>query len=63
MIETERLIISELSSKDSSFILELYNDPDFIKYISDRGIRTEMDAQQFIESGPRASYAEHGHGL
>lgn len=63
MIETERLIISELSSKDSSFILELYNDPDFIKYISDRGIRTETDAKQFIESGPRASYAEHGHGL
>lgn len=63
MIETERLIISELSSKDSSFILELYNDPDFIKYISDRGIRTETDAKQFIGSGPRASYAEHGHGL
>ncbi len=62
-IETEQLTLSELSSKDAPFILELYNDPDFLKYIGDRGIRTLTDAKQFIEDGPCSSYAEHGHGL
>jgi len=63
IIRTDRLILSELEQKDAPFILELYNDPDFIKYIGDRGIRSLYDAEQFIETGPRASYVEHGHGL
>ncbi len=63
MIETERLTLSELTVKDAPLILALYNDPDFLKYIGDRGIRSITDAEQFIETGPQASYIEHGHGL
>ena len=62
-IETERLTLSELKSKDAPFVFELYNDPDFLKYIGDRGIGSISDAELFIETGPIASYAEHGHGL
>ena len=63
IIETERLTLSKLELVDAPFIFELYNDPDFIKYIGDRGIRSLSDAKQFIETGPQASYSEHGHGL
>ncbi|MBT3675137.1 MAG: GNAT family N-acetyltransferase [Candidatus Marinimicrobia bacterium] len=62
-IETERLTLSELETKDAPFVFELYNDPDFIKYIGDRGIGSISDGEKFIETGPRTSYAEHGHGL
>ena len=62
-IEAKRLNLTELSAKDGSFIFELYNDKDFINHIGDRGIRTIMDAERFIESGPRSSYTDNGHGL
>ena len=63
IIETERLTLSELSIKDAPFVFELYNDPDFLKYIGDRGVGSIADAKKFIETGPKASYVLHGHGL
>jgi [ribosomal protein S5]-alanine N-acetyltransferase len=44
-------------------MLELLNDPDFIRNIADRGVRTEDEAQRYILEGPGASYEQHGFGL
>ncbi len=48
---------------DAPFILELLNDPDWLRYIGDKGVRTLDDARHYIESGPRAMYARFGFGL
>ncbi|HEU0052292.1 MAG TPA: GNAT family N-acetyltransferase, partial [Longimicrobium sp.] len=40
----------------------LTNDPDWLRHIGDRGIRTADDARAYIEN-IRSSYARHGHGL
>jgi RimJ/RimL family protein N-acetyltransferase len=61
--ETERLRLRRLSSDDAAFILELLNDPDFIRNIGDRGVRTVHDACEYIRSGPMASYERFGFGL
>jgi [ribosomal protein S5]-alanine N-acetyltransferase len=61
--ETARLRLRELASGDACFIVELMNDPDFLLYVGDRGVRTPEDAQRYIASGPAASYARHGFGL
>ena len=50
VIETSRLILSELKTEDAAFILKLYNDQDFISYIGDKGIRSIKDAEKFIGS-------------
>lgn len=63
MIFSERLTLRELNTDDAPFILELLNDPDFHRYIGDRGIRTLDDAENYIQQGPAVSYAQHGHGL
>ena len=63
IIETDRLTLAELQIEDAPFILELYNDPDFIKYIGDRNIHSIFDAKKFIKIGPQASYTENDHGL
>ena len=63
IIETDRLTLAELQIEDALFILELYNDPDFIKYIGDRNIQSIVDAEKFIKIGPQASYTENDHGL
>lgn len=63
ILETERLILREIVESDSEFILDLLNQPSFIKHIGDRNVRTVDDAKDFIENRYRASYAEHGFGL
>ena len=63
IIETSRLILCELKTEDAAFIFKLYNDPDFILYIGDKGIRSINDAEKFIEDGPKKSYKDYHHGL
>jgi RimJ/RimL family protein N-acetyltransferase len=63
IIETERLLIRQLTADDDAFILELLNEPGFIKNIADRGVRTLDDARGYIANGPVKSYADNGFGL
>jgi [ribosomal protein S5]-alanine N-acetyltransferase len=63
ILETERLILRQLTPDDSEFILELLNDPSFIQNIGDRNVRTIDDACSYILNGPVASYAKNGFGL
>ena len=63
ILETERLILREIVESDGEFILDLLNQPSFIKYIGDRNVRTVEEAKDFIENRYRKSYAEHGFGL
>lgn len=63
VLETERLILRRLSADDAGFILELLNDPSFLRYIGDKGVRTVEDARRYILTGPVESYERHGFGL
>jgi RimJ/RimL family protein N-acetyltransferase len=63
VIETGRLILRRLVASDAAFILELVNDPDWLRYIGDKGVRNLDDARSYIENGPMAMYANVGFGL
>ena len=63
ILTTARLHLREMTATDAPFILTLLNDPDFLRFIGDRGVRTLDDAVRYIEQGPRAMYARHGVGL
>lgn len=63
VLETERLILRRLSEDDAAFVVELLNEPSFIQYIGDKGVRTLDDARQYIQNGPVKSYRENGFGL
>lgn len=62
-IETARLRLTPLSEDDADFIAGLLNEPSFLRYIGDRGVRNADDARRYIREGPVASYARHGYGL
>lgn len=62
-LQTERLIIDEITDADALFTLAILNDDDFIHYVADRGIRTEDEARAYIRDRLRASYQEHGYGM
>jgi [ribosomal protein S5]-alanine N-acetyltransferase len=61
--DTERLSLRHLALTDAAFILELVNDPDWLRNIGDRGIHTEDAARDYITHGPCAMYARFGFGL
>ena len=63
VLETERLILRQVSTDDTKFIIELLNEPSFIQHIGDKGVRTVEDAQKYILSGPVSSYEQYGFGL
>jgi RimJ/RimL family protein N-acetyltransferase len=63
ILETERLILRELTTDDAPFILELLNDPSFIRYIGDKGVKCIEDARRYILTVPVESYNQNGYGL
>lgn len=63
VLSTPRLELRELAEDDAPFILELLNDPSFIRNIGDRNVGTLDDAREYIRKGPLASYRQHGFGL
>lgn len=63
VLETERLVLRWLNTGDAAFILRLVNDPSWLKFIGDRGVRTREDAERYLRNGPLAMYARLGFGL
>jgi len=61
--ETERLLLRRMVPTDAAFIRELVNEPGWLQFIGDRGVRTIEDARRYIETGPLAMYERFGFGL
>ena len=62
-LRSDRLRLRALVAADAPFILELVNEPSWLRFIGDRGVRNLDDARAYIANGPQASYARHGFGL
>jgi len=63
VLETDRLILRRLSTDDAEFILQLLNEPSFLRFIGDKGVRTLRDARDYILNGPVDMYNRFGFGL
>jgi [ribosomal protein S5]-alanine N-acetyltransferase len=63
LIDTNRLVIRDITEQDFHFIFRLLNEPSWIKYIGDKGIKTETDAKNYIQTGPLQMYKDFGFGL
>jgi RimJ/RimL family protein N-acetyltransferase len=63
VIQTQRLRLRHFSSDDAEFVLELLNEPSFLRFIGDKGVRSLDDARRYIANGPVDSYERNGFGL
>ena len=63
VLATDRLHLRRLSLEDASFILGLLNEPSYLHFIGDKGVRTIRDARDYILKGPIANYEQFGFGL
>jgi ribosomal-protein-alanine N-acetyltransferase len=58
---TPRLELRWLTEDDAGLMLAIWNDPDFIRHVGDRGVRTTAEALEAM--GPAlALYRTHGYG-
>ena len=62
-LETPELLLSELTEEDAALMLAVLNDPDFLRNVGDRGVRTTDDARRYIIDGPMAMYRRYGFGM
>jgi ribosomal-protein-alanine N-acetyltransferase len=63
ILETERIILREVIGNDAEFVLDLLNQPSFIQFIGDRGVRTVKQAREYIKTRFTKSYHDNGFGL
>ena len=63
ILETRRLILRQFTLADAPFLLQLMNEPGFIQYVADRGLRTTADAAAFLSNKILPSYERFGFGF
>ena len=61
-IETERLRLRWLTLADADLMLAVWNDPAFVRYVGDRGIRTLEEAREEMTESALPLYANYGFG-
>jgi len=60
--ETPRLILRRLTLDDADLMLAVWNDPAFVRHVSDRGIRTTKQARQALGDTVLTLYETYGYG-
>ena len=63
ILATDRLRLRLLTLDDAPFILKLVNEPSWLEFIGDKGVRSEDDARAYLAQGPLDMYAKLGFGL
>ncbi len=63
VINTDRLQLTELSESDVEFVYALFNDPDCLRFMGDRGINDLSGAETYLKDRLIQSYRAHGFGL
>ena len=61
-LATERLLMRWLTLDDTDLMLSIWNDPEFVRHVGDRGIRTPEQAVEALTGGPLALYRDFGYG-
>lgn len=63
VLTSARLDLLELAHEDADFLVDLLNQPSFLRYIGDRGAPDRAGARRYVDNGPGASYRRNGFGL
>jgi len=63
VLQTQRLTVRHFDRADAAFILELLNEPSWLRHIGDKGVKTLSEAERYIQDGPVAMYVRLGFGL
>ena len=62
VLNTERLELRWLTPDDAPMMLAVWNDPAFMRYVGDRGVRTLEQARAALDAGLFKLYQDYGYG-
>ena len=62
-LETSRLVLRPLVEEDAPFLVRLLNQPSWLRFIGDKGVRTVADAERYVRTGPMEMQRQFGYGL
>jgi RimJ/RimL family protein N-acetyltransferase len=62
ILETERLRLQWFTLDDAPLMYAIWNDPEFVRFVGDRGIRTLDLAETAMRDGPLHLYETYGYG-
>ncbi len=60
LLQTARLTLRRMTEADCHFLVELLNQPSFIRFIGDKSVRNADDARRYLREGPDAMFERHG---
>ncbi len=63
LLETERLVLREITTDDAEFMFQLMNDVSWLRFIGDRNIKSIEVAEKYIVNKLRPSYEKFGFGF
>ncbi|MEM1181393.1 MAG: GNAT family N-acetyltransferase [Acidobacteriota bacterium] len=63
IVETERLRLRRITPLDAPFMVDLLNEPAWLRFIGDRGVRNAADARAYLEKSYLAGYARDGFSM
>lgn len=61
-LRSARLRLDRLTEADAPLALAIWNDPAFIRFVGDRGVRTEQDALDTMRTGALQMWTDKGIG-
>jgi RimJ/RimL family protein N-acetyltransferase len=62
LFDTPRLRIRMMAQEDAPFIVELFNSPNWLRFLGDRNVRTLEEAGAYIRDIYLKNYADNGFG-
>ncbi len=62
VLETPRLLLRPVTLDDADLMLAIWNDPAFIRFVGDRGVRTLGEAKDAMTEGVLRLFDEFGYG-
>lgn len=62
MLETTRLLLKPTSIEDAKFIFELMNSEGWIRFIGERNVNSEKDAEDYIKTKMLPQFEKYGYG-
>jgi RimJ/RimL family protein N-acetyltransferase len=63
ILSTSRLHLRQMTLEDDAFMLSLLNEPSWLRFIGDRGVRTVEQAQAYLLNGAIENYVRLGYGF
>lgn len=61
-LTTPRLRLRWFTEDDAGLMLEIWNNPDFVRFVGDRGIRTLEQSREALQRGAITAYQRSGYG-